>query len=447
MSRYPVRALALFLVLLASLALAAVPARAVDIQRVVSPGGIEAWLVEDRSLPIIALSFSMPGGAANDPAGKEGLSNMASATLDEGAGDLDSQAFRRRLEDLSVSLSFRDGLDTFGGSLKTLTRNRDAAFELLRLSLTAPRFDEEAVERIRAQILTGIASRAKDPGRLAQRTFWSAVFPGHPYGRARRGTEESVAGITREDLRDFADRRLARRGLIVGVAGDISPAELAPLLDRTFGGLPEEGEISSIPSATPQAVGEVLVVEQPVPQSAILFGQPGLKRDDPDYYTAYLLNHILGGGSFTSRLYGEIREKRGLAYSVYSYLLPLDHAALWMGGAGTSNASVALSLDLVRAEWAQLRDNGVTEEQLAAARDNVNGRFALQLDSTSSIAGMLVAIQRENLGIDYIDKRSSYYAAVTLDDMRRVARKVLDPDALTMVIVGQPEGLDSARRL
>jgi zinc protease len=424
----------------------ATPARAVEIQRVVSPGGVEAWLVEDHTLPIIALSFSIDGGAATDPAGKEGLANMVSGLLDEGAGELDSQAFRRRMEDQSISLSFSASQDRFSGSLKTLARNRDEAFDLFRLALTEPRFDDEAVERIRAQILTGIASARNDPGDIARRTFWAANFPDHPYGRQSRGEPESVGAITKTDLTSFVRHRLARTGMMIGIAGDISAAELAPLLDTTFGGLPERGEAFTIAPGNPDALGEVIVVEQDVPQSTIVFGHRGLPRDDPDYYAAYVLNHVLGGGGFTSRLYEEVREKRGLAYSVFSYLLPLDHTAMWLGGAGTENSAVAQSLEVIRTEWARMRDTPITQEQLDAARDNITGSFALRFSNTSAIASMLVSIQVQDVGIEYINDRNKFFAAVTLDDVSRIAKKLLDPDALTIVVVGKPEGVKATKR-
>jgi zinc protease len=421
------------------------PARAVDIERVVSPGGIEAWLVEDHSLPIVALRFRFPGGAATDPEGKEGLANMVSALLDEGAGDLDSRAFQRRLADNSISLSFGATLDGFSGDLKALTRNRDEAFDLLHAALTEPRFDPEAVERIRAQIETGSRARANDPNTVARRTFRKAVFGAHPYGRSVRGTPESVAAITVDDLRTFAARRLARSELIVGAVGDITADELAALLDRTFGDLPERAEAFTIPRAEPAAGGEVIVVESDNPQSRIVFGQKGIYRDDPDYYAALVLNHILGGGSFTSRLYNEVREKRGLAYSVFSYLLPLESAAMWMGGAGTENAAVAESVSIIRDQWARIRASGVTQEELDAAKANLIGSFGLQLDSTSAIAGMLVAVQTRDLGIGYLNERDALIDAVTRDDVRRVAERLLDPDGLTVVVVGKPENLPATR--
>jgi zinc protease len=424
-----------------------VSAKAIEIERVISEGGIEAWLVEDHSLPIISFQFLFSGGAATDPRSRAGLANMVSGLLDEGAGELDSQSFQRRLSDESISLSFSASRDNFAGSLKTLTRNRDEACDLLRIALTEPRFDPDSVTRIRAQILAGIASRTNDPDRIAQQTFWEAIFPGHPYAQPLEGTAESVAAITEDDLRTFVTRRLARNELIVGVVGDMTADELKILLDKTFGALPERSEAFTIPKVEPAAGGEVIVVQAENPQSRILFGQKGLYRDDPDYYAALVLNHILGGGSFTSRLYDEIREKRGLAYSVYSYLLPLDSAALWLGGAGTENAAVSVSVELVKNQWANLRAFGVSQDELDKAKANLVGSFGLRFDSSSAIAGMLVAVQRRDLGIEFINERNDLIARVTLDDVNRVAARLLDPDALTVVVVGNPANITATRTI
>ena len=339
-----------------ALAVAAIapPAAAVEVERVRSTGGIEAWLVQDHTNPIITVRLAFRGGAALDPAGKEGLAEMVSSLLDEGAGDLDSQTFQRRLEDLSISLRFDAGRDVFGGRLRTLTENRDAAFGLLRLALNAPRFDEAPVERIRTQILIGLKRNLEDPDAIARRALARTLFPDHPYGRPVGGTLESVDAILAEDLRRFVAERLGRDNLVIGVVGDISADELALLLDQTFGALPAKASSWSVPDTRAQASGETVVINKAVPQSAIVFGHGGPKRDDPDFYAAYVMNYVLGGGGFTSRLYNEVREKRGLAYSVYSYLNPLDHAALIVGGAGTANARVADTLAVVRGIWRRM---------------------------------------------------------------------------------------------
>ncbi len=415
-------------------------AGAVDVQRVTADG-IEAWLVEDHTNPIIAVGIAFRGGAALDPSGKEGLARMASALLDEGAGDLDSQAFQRRLEDLSIRLRFNAGLDTFGGGLRTLTENRDAAFDLLRLALTRPRFDAEPVARIRSQIESGIRQSAEDPGSVANERLFAALFPDHAYGRPVEGTLESIAAITADDLRGFVDRRLARDNLVIGVVGDITPEQLARLLQGTFGDLPATAAPAGVTDAAPATDGGTIVVEKPARQSAIVFAQRGLKRDDPDFYAATVLNHILGGGSFTSRLYDQVREKRGLAYSVHTSLAPLDHAAMIVGGAGTANERAAETVSVIREQWRLVAEGGVTADELADTKTYLTGSFPLRFTSSGRIARILVAMRLEELGIDYLDRRNGLIEAVTLDDVNRLAATLLDPDTLTFVVAGQPEGI------
>ena len=428
--------------LLALLAAGALPARAaVDVQRVTSPGGVEAWVVEDHMAPLISMSFAFRGGAALDPAGKEGLAEMVSGLLDEGAGDLDSATFQQRVADLALDYSFDAGLDSFSGSLRTLTENREAAFDLMGLALTAPRFDAPAVERMRSQNLARLARSANDPDHIADRVWWRTVFPDHPYGRPSGGTPDSIRAITIDDLRGFVAQRFARDNLVVGVVGDIDAATLAPLLDRLFGKLPEKSAPSALAEVAPAAPGAVVVVERDMPQSVVVFGENGLKRDDPDFYPAYVMNYILGGGGFSSRLTTEVREKRGLAYSVATYLSTLDHGVLFLGQVGTQNARVAESLDIIRQEWRRMRDEGPTEQELADAKTYLVGSYPLRMTSTGSLADTLAAIQLERFPIDYMEHRNSYIEAVTLEDTKRVAKRLLDPDRLTVVVVGKPDGI------
>ena len=424
---------------------AASPAAAIEVQRVVSPGGIEAWLVEDHSNPIISLDMTFRGGAALDPVGKEGLAHLVSGLIDEGAGDLDSQAFQGQLQDLSIGLSFSAGLDTFSGDLKTLTENRDTAFELLRLALNEARFDEEPIARIRSQILAVLARNSENPGVIVRRTLNKVLFPEHAYGRPANGTTESVAGLTVEDLRRFTTERFARDVLVVGVVGDITAKELARLLDETFLGLPATAAPVDLADTTPSGEGGVIVVEKDVPQSVVAFGHEGIERADPDYYTAYVVNYILGGGGFSARLYKEIREKRGLAYSVYAYLNPLDHAALVMGSVATQNERVSQSLDLIRAEWRRMAEDGPSEEELRDAKIYLTGSFPLRFSSSGRISSMLVGMQINHLGIDYLDRRNALIEAITLDDARRVATRLYDADKLMVIVVGRPEGVTATR--
>jgi len=411
-----------------------------QIQKVVSPKGIEAWLVEDHTLPLIAMQLGFDGGSAQDPAGKDGLAHFASGMLDEGAGDIDSQAFQEKLEGLAIELSFDASRDAIIGGLKTLTKNKDEAFRLLRLALTEPRMDPDAVERIREQIFSIITMENEDPERIAANAFFAQVYSGHPYGTPTKGSMDSVRSVTQADLRGLVKRNFARDNLHVAVVGDISAAELAAALDGIFGGLPEKAELAVVPDATwrPRAASQVIPMN--MPQSVVTFGQPGLKRKDPDFIPAFILNYIIGGGGFSSTLMTEVREKRGLAYSVYTYLYPLQHAGLILGGVATRNDAVKESIEIIKQELARMAANGPPPEVLEDAKRYLTGSYALRFSSSAKIADILLSLQMEGLGIDYIDKRNAMIEAVTLNDIKRVS-KLIKPDDLVITIVGQPEGL------
>lgn len=417
------------------------PAEALTIEQVTSPNGIVAWLVQDHANPIIALDFGFKGGAAVDPPGKTGLAEMVGGLLDEGAGDLDSQAFHGKLENLAISFGYSAGADSFQGHLKTITTNRDTAFDLLRLSLTAPRFDADAVERVRGQIQANLSSELQNPNVMARRAFSRTMYPNHPYGLPVDGTPESINAIGIDDLKAWVAAHLGRDKLTISVVGDITPAELGPLLDRTFGALPEKAVPVEVADVAPQASGKIEVIHRPIPQSIVMFGEQGLMRDDPDWYVAYVMNYILGGGGFSSRLMTEVRVKRGLAYGVYSYLLPRDHSALLAGSVATRNDRVKDSLQVIKDEWRRMAEGGVTTKELADAKTYLNGSFPLQLESTEAISGLLQVVQVEKLGIDYFDRRKALIDKVTTADVKRVARRLLDADHLSFVVLGDPQGL------
>lgn len=428
------------LVALAILALAA-PAGAIEIKPVKSQNGINAWLVEDHTNPIVTLSFAFRGGAALDPVGKEGLANLVASSLDEGAGDLDSQAFQGKIEDLAAQLRFSAGLENFSGSFAALTETQDEAFDLLRLAINKPRFDDAAVNRMRLQIASGLRRESESPRAIASKALMEELFPSHPYRRDVQGTLESVPTIKIADMRQFMVDRIARDNLVVAAVGDITPAELIRRLDDVFGKLPMKAKPWLLPRPSPAAADKVIVVEKPLPQSVIRWGQAGILRKDPNFFAAYVMNHILGGGSFESRLMNEVREKRGLAYSTSSSLTTLDQAGLILGGADTRNDSAAKTLDVVRAEWRRMRETGVAQDELNDAKTYISGSYALQFSSSSSIASVLRGIQLEDLGIDYIARRDKLISAVTLNDVNRVAKSLLTPDKLTVVVVGKPEGI------
>lgn len=414
-----------------------------DIQQVTSPGGIKAWLVESRHVPLIAMKFGFEGGAAHDPKGKEGLANFVSGMLDEGAGDMTSTEFQERQEELAVKLNFDTGRDMFIGTFQTLTANKDEAAKLLRLALTKPRFDDDAVERIRGQILTNLRFEANDPRQVASKEWFSLAFKGHPYARPVKGNSKSVAAITSKDLKAFAKQVFAQDTLKIGVVGDIDAKTLGPMLDAIFGDLPESSGIKPVSEAAAPAGPQQKVIEMDVPQSVAVFGHGGFKRKDKDFIASYVLNYILGGGGFNSRLTEEVREKRGLAYSVYSYLSPYRRAAIYVGNVATENKSMVRSLKVIGDELKRMADAGPTAEELKNAKQYLTGSYPLRFDTSAKIANQLMWIQAEDLGIDYIDTRNDKIEAVTLEDIRRVAKRLLKADGLIVTIVGKPDGVSA----
>ncbi len=411
---------------------------AMKIQEITTPGGIKALLVEEHTIPMLAMQFAFKGGASQEEDGKEGIAYLISALLDEGAGDMTSSQMQATLDELAIRMSFDASQDLFSGSFQTLSKNRDKAIEILKLALTKPRFDTDAIERMRKQILVSLKMGEKDPDTVASKAWFKAAFPNHPYGRSTKGTIKSMTAITRDDLVNFVTKTFARDNLTVAVVGDIDAKTLSDMLDSVFGSLPKNAQLKKIPDAKPP-IGPVLkVVEMDVPQSVAQYGHSAIKRHDKDFIPAYILNYILGGGGFSSRLMEEVREKNGLAYSVYSYLYPMDHASLFMGGVATKNASMNKSIKMIKDEIRKMADKGPTEKELKNAKLYLTGSYALRFDTSSKIANQLMWIQIENLGLDYFDKRNDMVSAVSLEDMRRVAKRLFQADKLITTIVGKP---------
>ena len=413
----------------------------VPITEVTSPGGIKAWLVEEHSIPFVALELRFKGGASLDAPGKRGAVNLMTALIEEGAGDLDATGFAEAREALAASYSFRAGDDSVAVSTEFLSENRDASVDLLRQALIHPRFDPAAIERVRAQVLSGLKSDEQDPETIAGHTYDHLAFGDHPYGSARDGTPLSVAALSRDDILAAHAATLARDRIYVGAVGDITPQELGLLLDTLLGDLPASG--AALPGRADYLLpGGVTVVPFDTPQSVIVFGQTGIARDDPDFFAAYILNEVLGGGRFGARLMTEVREKRGLTYGISTFLAPMDQAELMMGQVNSANEKVAAVIDVVRAEWLKIAQ-GITADELANAKTYLTGSYPLRFDGNGPIADILVGMQMDGLPIDYIKTRNAQVEAVTLDDVARVAARLIQPDQLHFVVVGQPVGVVS----
>ncbi len=421
--------------------LLALPAQAIDIQQVTSPQGIPAWLVEDHSIPFVAIEIAFRGGASVDAPGKRGAIHLMTALLEEGAGDRDAVEFAEAMETLAAPAAFDVSDDAVMVGFRTLTENRDEAAGLLADALARPRFDMDAVERVRAQALSVIRSQENDPGSIAATEMARRMWGDHPYGSPLTGSTESVSALTREDLVAAHARVIARDQVIVSAAGDIDAAALGLLVDRILGGLPAQ---ATAPLPTPpelQLTGATTVIDWDSPQTVVRFAQQGLPIDDPDYFAAVVLNHILGGGGFSSRLMDEIREKRGLTYGVGTSLSNQVLADSWGGGMATANDRTAEAVALLRETWARLRD-GVSEQELTDAKTYLTGEYPLRFDGNRRISGILAGMQLMGMTPDYINTRNDRVEAVTAADVRRVAQRMLDPDALEFVLVGRPEGMD-----
>lgn len=417
-----------------------------DIQEIKSKSGITAWLVEDHTLPLIAVEFAFRGaGAAGDAPDKQGLSQLASNTFDEGAGDIKSQEFQQTLTDNSIALSFSSDRDDFRGTLRTLTRKKDIAFKFLRLSLTAPRFDKEAVERMRAANISRLRMSLTDPDWMAARVLNSIAFAGHPYAQNSGGTLTTLTALTPGDLKQFAETRLGRDNVVIAVTGDITAKELAAMLDDVFGALPAKATVNAVADLTVQGGGQVALFAHDIPQSIIQIMQPGIGRDHPDYDPYQIMNFIYGGSGFGSRLMTEVREKRGLTYGIFSSFYLLDHLKALSISTSTENANAAQVLALTRDGMAAMMKEPVTDKELADAKSYLTGSMPLSLISTGAIARLVLGLQLDRLPIDYLDTVDDRINAATKEDVLRAARTYLQPDKLTTVIVGRPEGVTPTR--
>ena len=414
--------------------------RASKVQQIRTPAGIEAWLVEDYAVPLVAMNFAFRAGATNDPEGRAGATSMMASLLDEGAGKLNADAFHRALDDKAVELSFNAGHDTVTGDLKTLARHVDDAFGLMGMAINEPRFDADALERVRSQMIAGHKHATNDPDSLASKAWRRATFPGHPYALEVGGDLDSVAAVTREDIAGLHKKLMSRANVKIAAVGAINAERLSALIDSSIGRLPAQSGAVEAPVIEP-ASGAREIVDVDVPQTTIRFGLPGIHRLDPDFVASVVVNHILGGGSFSSRLFQQVREVRGLAYSVWTYVQNYRQAALFAGGTSTKNERAAESLAVIEEEIAKLVADGPGEEELDKAKKFLIGSYDLRFDTSTKIARNLVALQVDDYPAEYMDQRNGLIDAVTLEDTKRVARRLFEGKKLLVAAAGRPQGM------
>ncbi len=413
-----------------------------DIQVIHSPQGRTAWLIEDHAVPLVAVNFLFrDAGSATDPEDKQGLATLSASLLTEGAGDLDEQAFHTLIEEKAIRLGYSVSRDTFSGSMQALTEHLETAARLVNLTLTQPLLEESALNRAREQQKMAIAYREQTPDADAEQRWWDLAFQGHPYRLPPDGTAATLDRIKRADIEQFLQTRLGQSNLIVSISGDITAPRAAQLLDALFSGVPAKpSAAATIPAH--MLTGPLLNVQKrDLPQSVAVFGQPGIARRDPDYYAALIVNYVLGGGGFASRLMEEIREKRGLTYGIGTGLVSLHNAPLLMGRVSTVNGNMAEALKLTRQVFGELQTRGITAEELKNAKDYLNGSFPLELDSTRKLASLLTSMQYFDLPRDFLESREQLISAVTLEQANAVAKRLLAPERLIVYVVGNP-GLD-----
>lgn len=421
------------------------PALALPVQVVKSSQGITAWLVEDHTVPVVTMKFAFRGGVEQDPADAEGLSALLADMLTEGAGSRDAEQYQQALADHGVSFGVEAGRDVMDGALRSLNRELPAAVELARAALLQPHFHADDIERVKQQHLGVIKARLADPEWQARRALFLAIFPHHPYAYRSFGTEQSLARLTRAALAAEHGRRFARDNLLVSVVGDIGPERVRQVLDRIFGALPAHAVLRPVPDVQAPDEGATVQVRQEGGQAVLLFAAPGLRRDDPDWHAGQVMNYILGGGGFSSRLMDDVRDKRGLTYGISTSLSAMEHTGILMGQAMTANAKAGEAWDVTRQVWRDMAEHGATAAEIQAAKSYLIGAQATSFTSTGAIAGVLAEMQEEKLPPDYLDRRPALLNAVTPDDVRRVAQRLLDPARLTLIAVGQPQGLHAER--
>ncbi|WP_300390080.1 pitrilysin family protein [Henriciella sp.] len=416
------------------------------IQQFTTPGGISVWLVEEPSIPILSVRAAWEQGEATDPEGLEGLTDAVGYLMNEGAGDLDSLAFATRMEELNMSFGCGAGDEMVYCSTSMLSDNAEEAMDLVALALNEPRFDSDPLERFKREQLISIKTRETSAGWLAGQARNAALMPDHPFSRIT--SEDSITSITPELVRERKNQLMVKDGLLVTAVGAMSPEELAPLLDEAFSGLPESADLEPIEDvALNDPLDAPLVVDLPQPQSLVTFTAPGIARDDDDFFPAYVLNYTFGGGGFESRLMKDLRVEKGLTYGVYTGLSTGDHLNTWGGGGQTKNESAAEFIDGVKANMADIAGNGITEAELSDAKAYLTGSYPLSFDSNSKIAGNLMSVRLEELGVDYFDRRNALVEAVTLEDVNRIAAEYLQPEKFTFVVVGEPEGIEETATL
>lgn len=416
---------------LASVARAAGPV----VERTTLGNGIRLVLSQQRSVPIVAINCIVDGGARVDPPGKAGLANLTGSLLSEGTKGRTSEEISRLIDSLGGSFDTGTSSDWVLASAAVLSRDFTTGVDLIARSLREPTFPPDEVERRRKEILGELEADEDEPGIVAQRAFRRALFGDAAYGTPVDGTPDSVQKLTRDDVVAYHRDEIQPGRTICAIVGDVATSEMKATVEKLLGDW-KGGEKPLAATAATAPPAKSVVVDRPVTQASVVLGQIGVARSNPDYFPILLMNWVLGGGGFNSRLMQTIRTKGGLAYSVASAFESSKLPGAFQVALQTKVESAGEAIKLARAEIAKLHDEGATEAELNAAKDYLTGNFPLRLDSTGKLAGFLGQVEYFGLGDDYIETYAERVRAVTLDDVRKAAAKYLHPDALVQVVVG-----------
>ena len=412
----------------------------VEPKRVVLSNGIILLVAETHALPMVNISVAVKAGAIYNPQGKAGVASLTAALLDEGTKTRTSKQIADEIDFIGGRLSASGGTDYSSASLVVLKKDINTGLDLLSDVLLNPVFPEDEVERKKKETLASIIADRDDPNAIASKAFYKAVFAGHPYGMPGEGDEESVEKITRDDIVNFYQKYYKPNNTIMVVVGDITLDEAVVFIRKYFSSW-EKGDIQlpDIPPVEKLKKSDSILIDKSLTQANIMLGHTGISRDNPDFYAVHLMNYILGGGGFSSRLTKEIRDNKGLAYSVYSRFDVNKYPGAFSVEIQTKNETARVAIDGILAELKRIREEKVSDEELREAKAYITGSFPLKLDTNAKIGGYLMFLEYYNLGLDYLDKYTGYIQAVTKDDILKVAQKYIDPENFVLVAVAKQD--------
>jgi len=413
------------------------PARAGMVpKRMVLDSGLVLLTSEQRALPMVSIELLIDAGSRYEPENQAGLANLTAKLLTYGTQRRSALQISEALDFIGASLSTDSGEDVASVSLTILKKDLAMGLDLLAEILTQSTFPQGEIDRQKQAVIASIRAREEDPGAVAATKFAAALFPQSPYGRPVEGTEVTVKGLQRKSLQDFFSRYYRPNRAIISVVGDIGEKEIAQALNRAFSGW-NKGEPSG-KMLVPTNIGaaQQLQINKDLTQSNIILGHNGVTRGNPDYYAVQVMNYILGGGGFSSRVMDSIRNERGLAYSVYSYFAAEKSHGSFQFVMQTKNETALEAIQIARDEIRRIREAPVSEQELNDAKDYLIGSFPLRFDTNRKVAGFLAQVEYYQLGLNYPEQYAGLIRKVTREDVQRVAKEYLRPEQLITVIVG-----------